>query len=306
MRIRELINEKVDQDTKEFVTRIPTPKPGEVRSPNIKMLQRALIELGYNLGPTQDDGIMGSYTRNAVEDFQREHKKELIVDGIPGPMTMKKINDILNSRNIKIQRSLATEFEKDKKPSVSKVEKEKKKETPPVAVDSESAFEDPEFLAKAAEVADELGISKNVLLQIIYAESRGKPTARDPYGVSAGLIGFTRETAGSLGTTREEILKMTAIDQLDLVKKFYKMVGVRPQDDLGTVYMLTFMPAFAHSDNNVVLGKKDGGTLMLPSGRSSGLNMHKVWEQNPVFGKSQGKDYFTVGDVKRTIVALKQ
>jgi hypothetical protein len=60
--------------------------------------------------------------------------------------------------------------------------------------------------------------------------------------------------------------------------------------------MLTFMPAYAYAPDSKVLGKKGGGTL-----DNTGLSMHKVWEQNPGFGKSKGKNYFTVGDVKSLI-----
>jgi hypothetical protein len=89
---------------------------------------------------------------------------------------------------------------------------------------------------------------------------------------------------------------MTAVEQLDYVYKFYKMVGVRPGDDRGTIYMLTFMPAYAKSPDDTVLGQQGGGTL----GRT-GLSMHKIWLQNPVFGKSRGQSYFTVGDVKKVV-----
>jgi hypothetical protein len=94
---------------------------------------------------------------------------------------------------------------------------------------------------------------------------------------------------------------MSAVEQLDYVYKFYKMVGVKPGMSRGDIYMLTFMPAFVKSSDDVVLGRKNGGTLILPSGKSSGLSMNKVWEQNPVFGKSRGKDFFTVGDVRASI-----
>jgi len=36
----------------------------------------------------------------------------------------------------------------------------------------------------------------------------------------------------------------------------------------------------------------------LPNGKPSGLSMHLVWKQNPLYAKSKGRDSFTVGDVK--------
>jgi hypothetical protein len=161
----------------------------------------------------------------------------------------------------------------------------------------------PEFDKKLQQVADKLGISFNDLYKIIKFESAGSfsPSSHDPNNVSVGLIGFTERTAKGLGTSKAELSQMSAVDQLDYVYRFYKMVGAQPGDDVGTLYMRTFMPAFVNSPDNTVLGQKGGGALILPSGKSSGLSMNKVWEQNPVFGKSRGKDFFTVGDVKNSI-----
>lgn len=164
-----------------------------------------------------------------------------------------------------------------------------------------ASIQDPNFNKKLTKVANALGIAEADLRAIIKTESNFDPKAEDPNNVSVGLIGFTERTARGLGTSKDEIRKMSAVDQLDLVYRFYKNAGVQPGMDRGTIYMLTFMPAFAKSPDDTVLGRKGGGTLILPSGKSSGLSMHKVWEQNPVFGKSKGKSQFTVGDVKNLV-----
>jgi hypothetical protein len=161
----------------------------------------------------------------------------------------------------------------------------------------------PEFNKKLQQIADKLGINFDDLYKIIKFESAGSfsPSSHDPDNVSVGLIGFTEPTAKQLGTSKAELGQMSAEDQLDYVYRFYKMVGAKPGDNVATLYMRTFMPAFVNSPDNTVLGQKGGGALILPSGKSSGLSMDKVWEQNPVFGKSRGKDSFTVGDVKNSI-----
>ena len=164
---------------------------------------------------------------------------------------------------------------------------------------AQNAFKNSEFNEKLDQIAKKLGIQPETLRAIINIESRGNPQARDPYNVSAGLIGFTRETAKRLGYTREEILRMSAVEQLDLVYDYYRRVGVKPGMTRGDIYMLTFLPAFVNSSDDTILGREGGGELKLPGGKSTGLSMHKVWYQNPVFGRSKGKNYFTVGDVKR-------
>jgi hypothetical protein len=164
-------------------------------------------------------------------------------------------------------------------------------------------IQDPDFNKKLHKIAQALGISYDTLYKIIKFETAGSfsPSSKDPNNVSVGLIGFTERTARGLGTSKAELAKMTAVQQLDYVYQFYKNAGVQPGEDIGTIYMRTFMPAFVNASDSTVLGKKGGGDLILPSGKSSGLSLHKVWEQNPAFAKSKGRNYFTVGDVKSSI-----
>lgn len=161
-----------------------------------------------------------------------------------------------------------------------------------------STIQGPDFNKKLEKVAKQLGVDTESLRRIIKFETAGtfSPTSHDPWNVSIGLIGFTENTARALGTSKAALGKMTAVQQLDYVYKFYKMNGLRPGSDVGTMYMLTFMPAYAYHPAGTVLGRKNGPQL----GRT-GLSMHKIWLQNPGFGKSKGKDFFTVGDVKNTI-----
>ncbi len=53
----------------------------------IKVVQRKLIELGYNPGPI--NGINGPQTKKAIMEFQRD--EGIAVDGIPGPQTLKSL-----------------------------------------------------------------------------------------------------------------------------------------------------------------------------------------------------------------------
>lgn len=168
-----------------------------------------------------------------------------------------------------------------------------KKDTAPA-----KSIQDPNFDSKLTKVANALGVQPADLRKIIKFETAGtfSPTSHDPWNVSIGLIGFTERTARGLGTSKAALAKMTAVEQLDYVYKFYKRNGLKPGSDIGTMYMITFMPAYAYAPDSKVLGKKGGGPL-----DKTGLSMHKVWEQNPGFGKSRGKSYFTVGDVKSLI-----
>jgi|LauGreDrversion4_2_1035121.scaffolds.fasta_scaffold50471_3 hypothetical protein len=185
------------------------------------------------------------------------------------------------------------------KDSTNKTDKPTTKDTK----DTKS-ISDPTFDGKLNKVAEALGVDPAHLRKIIRFETAGtfSPTSHDPWNVSVGLIGFTEQTARGLGTSKAELAKMTAVQQLDYVYKFYKRNGLRPGSDVGTMYMLTFMPAYAYAPDSKVLGKKNGGKL-----DNTGLSMHMVWKQNPGFSgggpqnKPGSKTYFTVGDVKSLI-----
>lgn len=53
-------------------------------------VQKGLLFLGFDCGPA--DGIYGPKTLTAVQDFQR--KNDLDVDGICGPLTGKKLEEV--------------------------------------------------------------------------------------------------------------------------------------------------------------------------------------------------------------------
>jgi len=61
------------------------------RGAAVEDVQRRLLVLGYELGPTGVDGVFLGHTRDAVVAFQREH--ELSEDGIVGPETWSALVD---------------------------------------------------------------------------------------------------------------------------------------------------------------------------------------------------------------------
>lgn len=284
MRFREFF--EIGKD-KPLELKLPSGRIG----PEVADIQKVLLALGYKLPRYGVDGVRGPETSGAVKQFQTDHN--LKVDGDPGPETVSKLNQLVKDKNIKISRSTEADV---KQGSGQKSEIDK-----PV-IDTKP-IQDPDFNKKLEKVAEKLGVSSDSLRRIIKFETAGtfSPTSHDPKNVSIGLIGFTGPTARALGTSKEELAKMTAVEQLDYVYRFYKMNNLQPGSDVGTMYMITFMPAFAYSPDHTVLGRQGGGMLMLPSGKSSGLSMDLIWDQNPAFGKSKGKTHFTVGDVKNTI-----
>jgi len=65
----------------------------------VKKLQQDLMTLGYSLAPYGADSSFGRVTEEAVKKFQKDNK--LAVDGIVGPATQKKIEELLKAKSSK-------------------------------------------------------------------------------------------------------------------------------------------------------------------------------------------------------------
>lgn len=63
------------------------------KGPAVKALQQKLIKTGYKLPKYGADSDFGEETDHAVREFQQDH--DLAVDGIAGPMTMAKLDDVI-------------------------------------------------------------------------------------------------------------------------------------------------------------------------------------------------------------------
>lgn len=146
----------------------------------------------------------------------------------------------------------------------------------------------PEFRLAQRLMGKRLGVDPNVPGAVEQIESGFDPAAANPHG-ARGLIQFMPFLLEQWGLTPAEVETMHAVDQLRLVERFYRATGV--DDDPGTMYMLTFMPAAAFYPDNFVLGEKDSEETHW------GLSLHKVWSQNQGLDRDKDGD-IEVGEVK--------
>jgi hypothetical protein len=152
-----------------------------------------------------------------------------------------------------------------------------------------STIQDPDFNKKLDKIADALGVSSKDLIAIFKMESGINPAAVNSQSGATGLIQFMPATAASLGTSTSELKNMSAVEQLDYVYKYFKMVGVKPGMELGDLYMAVFMPKYVGADDSTVLGQEGAKGF-------SG----KVYAQNK--GLDKNKDgSITVADVKSSV-----
>jgi hypothetical protein len=120
----------------------------------------------------------------------------------------------------------------------------------------------PEFKNKVIQIAGQLNTDPSYLMTVMSIETskivNGKPeptfdpSIQNPGSSAVGLIQFTAATAAKLGTTTDKLKAMSAVEQLDWVKKYFE-----PQKDKLTsvedTYLAVFYPA--------LIGKPDSDTL---------------------------------------------
>ena len=145
------------------------------------------------------------------------------------------------------------------------------------------------FDQKVAEVSQKLGIDDpNKLKAVMQFESRMNPAQKNqsvPPSGATGLIQFMPDTARDLGTTTDQLEKMSAVDQMDYVYKYYQEVAGKV-NDINELAIATL--AGKHSP---ALGKPDDYVLF----KEGSL----AYQQNEGLDKGldgKKKHYITKGD----------
>jgi len=154
----------------------------------------------------------------------------------------------------------------------------------------------PAFTKKLQGIATFLGVHPDWLMQVMWAESRLRPTAANRQGadkhlVAVGLLQFTTASgiikAGKVSSLND-ILGMSALEQLDLVKWYFTPYRGKLKSYYD-VYAVTIFPA--------MVGKSDDWVLQTKS-----LSAATIAKQNPTI--AAGKKMITVADFKRYAVGL--
>ena len=151
-----------------------------------------------------------------------------------------------------------------------------------------SIVQDPDFNNKLQKIASDLGTTTGALIAVMKHESGLNPKAVNPTSNATGLIQFMPDTARRLGTSVDDLKHMDAVQQLDFVYKFYKLVGVG-DGSAGDLYVATFMPKYIGYPNHTVLGKKGADGF-------SGA----VYRQNAALDRDNNGE-ITIGDIKNSI-----
>lgn len=145
------------------------------------------------------------------------------------------------------------------------------------------------FTNKVKQISQRLQINPNWLMAIMSFESANtfSPSIKNPISNAVGLIQFMPSTAKGLGTSTQALSKMSAIEQLDYVEKYFNPYKGKMKNYVDT-YFVVFFP--------LAVGKPDNWVL-----QSSGLKASKIALQNPAFDLNKdGK--LTVKEVKAVML----
>lgn len=96
-------------------------------------------------------------------------------------------------------------------------------------------------MEKVVDVANKLQINPDDLMAVMAFESWLNPAQKNPGSSATGLIQFMESTAKNLGTTTEELSKMSGVQQMDYVYNYYQSYTGK-LNDLEDVYMVTVWP----------------------------------------------------------------
>ncbi len=92
----------------------------------------------------------------------------------------------------------------------------------PEQLSPNSALKEPNFIPKLIKISNKLNMLPEQLLGAISLETMGtfNPAIKSRLSSGSGLIQILEGTASELGTTTEDIRRMSGTDQLDFIEKF--------------------------------------------------------------------------------------
>ena len=119
-------------------------------------------------------------------------------------------------------------------------------------------YQTPEFIEKVKEVCKRLGMEPDFLMATMSAECGFNHKAVNKHTRATGLIQFMPFTAEELGTTVEAIGKMSGVQQLDYVERYFKKFGKKLEQisEPAESYLFVFYPYAVGKPDSYVLGSQ--------------------------------------------------
>jgi len=142
------------------------------------------------------------------------------------------------------------------------------------------------FINRVNEISTILGINPDWLMLDMYHESGLDSSAVNPNGGATGLIQFMPATAAGLGTSTDDLLNMSNVDQLDYVLAYFKPYAGRIKTAYD-IFLIDFFPA--------ALGKPDDYIF-----HTSNLSAQTIANANKIFDLD-GDGQITMAEYKQNL-----
>jgi hypothetical protein len=132
-----------------------------------------------------------------------------------------------------------------------------------------------DFRVRVRQMGDNLNINPDWLMAVMGFETgyTFDPTTSNPGSSATGLIQFLETTARGLGTTTTALRRMTAVQQLDYVEKYFAQYASRITN-LGDCYMAVLWPVAMGRPDSYVMWTKVG-TYAAQYAANAGLDVNR-------------------------------
>jgi hypothetical protein len=136
---------------------------------------------------------------------------------------------------------------------------------------------DQDFASSIESLGNDLGVDPMYLANTMYAESTLNPSEKNKAGSKAmGLIQFMPKTAANLGTTTDELSRMTPVEQMEYVRRYFsadnlgagRLRALRNDPSQHNVNMAVFLPSMIGKpvDTQIPQGYwEQNGSIRTPS-----------------------------------------
>jgi len=133
-----------------------------------------------------------------------------------------------------------------------------------------------EFRVRVREIGASLSIDPNWLMAVMGFETRYtfSPSVRNPGSSATGLIQFIESTARKLETTTARLARMTAVEQLDFVEKYYQQYQGRIRN-MGDAYLAVLWSAAIGRPDSYIMWQRDTGPYQAEYAANSGLDVNR-------------------------------
>jgi hypothetical protein len=154
---------------------------------------------------------------------------------------------------------------------------------------------DQDFAASIESLGNDLGVDPMYLANTMYAESTLNPSEKNKAGSGAmGLIQFMPRTAANLGTTTDELSRMTPVEQMEYVRRYFsadnlgagRLRDLRNDPSQHNVNMAVFLPSMIGKPVDTQIPQeywRQNGSIRTPSDytRSAEKRVNAYIQSNP-------------------------